>query len=203
MKSSEVRRLLRVTARTLTNYNNKGILHPVKINEKHYEYDEKEVYDLVNKNIDSRKNVTYARVSLRKQKDDLLRQNERLYDFCVSKGIELSEQLDDIKSGMNFKERKSFIRLVNMVVNHEIDTVVVENKDRLVRFGFDLVEELFKQHGTKIIVMSDVENKSYEQELTDDLISIIHYYSMKSYSNRRRLHNAQKALEENEQNEVE
>jgi putative resolvase len=203
MKSSEVRRLLGVTERTLTNYNNRGILHPVKINEKHYEYDEKEVYSLVNKNIDSRKNVTYARVSLRKQKDDLLRQNERLYDFCNSKGIELAEQLEDIKSGMNFNERKSFIRLVTMVVNHEIDTVVIENKDRLVRFGFDLVEELFKQHGTKIIVMSDVENKSYERELTDDLISIIHYYSMKSYSNRRRLHNAQKALEENEQNEVE
>lgn len=154
MKSSEVRRLLRVTERTLTNYNNRGILHPVKINEKHYEYDEKEVYSLVNKNIDSRKNVTYARVSLRKQKDDLLRQNERLYDFCVSNGIELAEQLEDIKSGMNFNERKSFIRLVTMVVNHEIDTVVIENKDRLVRFGFDLVDELFKQHGTKIIVMS-------------------------------------------------
>jgi len=81
-------------------------------------------------------------------------------------------------------------------MNYEIDKVVIENKDRLARFGFDLLKELFKMHGTEIIVMSEVDNKSYEQELTDDLISIIHYYSMKSYSHRRQLNNAKKALED-------
>jgi len=82
------------------------------------------------------------------------------------------------------------------VINHEVDKVIIENKDRLTRFGFELLKETFRKHGTEIIVISEVDNKSYEQELTDDLISIIHYYSMKSYSHRRQLHNAQKALEE-------
>ena len=142
--------------------------------------------------------VTYARVSLRKQKNDLVTQNERLYDFAIRNGYAITEQLQDIKSGMNFTERKAFMKLLTMVINHEVKTVIVENKDRLVRFGFDLVKELFRQHGTEIIVVSDADNKTYEQELTEDLISIIHYYSMKSYSNRRKMNKIKKILSEEE-----
>ena len=142
--------------------------------------------------------VTYARVSLRKQKNDLETQNERLYDFAIRNGYAITEQLQDIKSGMNFTERKAFMKLLTMVINHEVKTVIVENKDRLVRFGFDLVKELFRQHGTEIIVVSDTDNKTYEQELTEDLISIIHYYSMKSYSNRRKINKIKKILSEEE-----
>ena len=90
------------------------------------------------------------------------------------------------------------MKLLTMVINHEVKTVIVENKDRLVRFGFDLVKELFRQHGTEIIVVSDADNKTYEQELTEDLISIIHYYSMKSYSNRRKMNKIKKILSEEE-----
>ena len=85
-----------------------------------------------------------------------------------------------------------------MVINHEVKTVIVENKDRLVSFGFDLVKELFRQHGTEIIVVSDADNQTYEQELTEDLISIIHYYSMKSYSNKRKMNKIKKILSEKE-----
>lgn len=196
MRNKEVRQLLRVTQRTLTTYVNKGVLHPTKINSHHYEYDDNEVYALINKEVSDRVNVTYARVSLPKQKGDLARQNERLYNFAINNGIQLSEQLQDVKSGLNFAERKSFVKLLKMVTMHKVSKVIVENKDRLVRFGFDLVKEVFRQHGTEIVVMSDVDDKSYEQELTDDLISIIHYYSMKSYSNRRKFNNAKKALED-------
>ena len=86
------------------------------------------------------------------------------------------------------------MKLLNIVCENRVKTVIVENKDRLVRFGFNLLKEVFRLHGTEIVVISDIPNKSYEQELTDDLISIIHYYSMKSYSNRRKLNNAEKIL---------
>ena len=99
---------------------------------------------------------------------------------------------------MDFNERKAFMKLLTKVINNEVKTVIVENKDRLVRFGFDLVKELFRQHGTEIIVVSDADNKTYEQELTEDLISIIHYYSMKSYSNRRKINKIKKILSEEE-----
>ena len=85
----------------------------------------------------------------------------------------------------------------NLICENKVKTVIIENKDRLVRFGFDLVKEICKLHGTEIIVMSDYPNKTYEQELTDDLISIIHYYSMKSYANRIKLNKAENILKEN------
>ena len=96
---------------------------------------------------------------LQKQ-NDFVTQNECLYDFAIRNGYAITEQLQDIESGMNFTERKEFMKLVTMVINNEVKTVIVENKDRLVRFGFDLVKELFRQHGTEIIVVSDADNKN-------------------------------------------
>lgn len=201
MKSNEVKKVLGITQKTINNYVKTGKLHPIVINSHHYEYDRDEVYSLIKKRKE-RFNFTYARVSLPKQKNDLVTQNERLYDFALRNGIAIKEQLQDVKSGMAFSERKAFMKLLAMVTDNTVDTVVIENKDRLTRFGFEMINEVFKQHGTKIIVISEMENKSYEQELTDDLISIIHYYSMKSYSNRRKLHNAIKALKNNEDEEL-
>lgn len=197
MKSVEARNILGVTQKTLNTYIKTGKLHPVKINTNHYEYDRDEIYALLKKD-KQRVNVTYSRVSLPKQTNDLKTQTNRLYDFAIKNGYTLQYQFEDIKSGMEFKNRKQFNQLLDMVINNEINTVIIENKDRLVRFGFDLIETLFAKHGTNIVVVSETENKTYEQELTDDLISIIHYYSMRSYSNRRKLHNAETALKNNE-----
>lgn len=99
---------------------------------------------------------------------------------------------------MVFNERKGFNELLDAVLSNEVNTVIIENKDRLCRFGYDLLETVFKKHGTRIIVTSNSDSKTYEQELTDDLISIIHHYSMKSYSHRRKLNNAEKDLRETE-----
>ena len=197
MKAREVKKLLGITQKTINNYIKNGKLNPLKVNPHHYEYDRDEVYSLIKKS-KPRVNLTYARVSLPKQKNDLVTQNNRLYDFSLRNGYSISEQIQDVKSGMSFSERKGFMKLIDLVVNNSVDKVIIENRDRLVRFGFELLREVFQKHGTEIIVMSETENKSYEQELTDDLISIIHYYSMKSYSNRRKLHNAEKALKNNE-----
>ena len=92
------------------------------------------------------------------------------------------------------------MKLIEKINKKEVDLIVVLYKDRLVRFGFDLIKILFEKYGTNIIVLSDEPNKTYEQELTEDLISIIHYYSMKSYSHRRKLNNAEKALKEIDDN---
>lgn len=196
MKSKEVRDVLGVTQKTLNNYIKRGLLNPTIINSRHYEYDREEVYSLIKKT-NKRLNYTYSRVSLPKQKNDLSSQTQRLYDYATTNGYQIEEQLEDIKSGMDFNNRKNFKRLLELVVEEKVDTVFVENRDRLSRFGFELIETLFNLHGSKIVVLSNAENRIYEQELTDDLISIIHYYSMKSYSNRRGLHNAENALKSN------
>lgn len=197
MKTKEVLSILNITHRTLGNYVKQGKLHPIKINSKHFEYDAEEIYGLLGKNKE-RYNVTYSRVSLNKQKNDLKSQTERLYNYAISNGFSIKEQIEDIKSGMNFSERKGFIKLLNIVSKYEVKNVIVENKDRLVRFGFDLVKMLFSKFGTNIIVVSDVDNRTYEEEITDDLISIIHYYSMKSYSHRRKMNKAEKILKDSD-----
>lgn len=199
MKAREVRDALGITQMTIHNYITKGVLHPTVVNERHYEYDRDEVLALVGKRTKKPVSVvSYGRVSLPKQKADLESQNSRLYDFALRNGYVLSEQISDIKSGMEFKKRKGFSHLLDLVSDGRVSTVIIENKDRLARFGFELVENIFNRFGTEIVVMSDTPNKSYEQELTDDLVSIIHHYSMKAYSNRRRLNKAEKALRESE-----
>lgn len=93
-------------------------------------------------------------------------------------------------------DRKDFQEVVRMIIQGEVELLVIENKDRLVRFGYEILESIFKYFGTKILVLNDIlENKSYEQELTEDLISIIYYFTMKNYSHRRKLNKLRKELE--------
>ena len=201
MKAKEVLNILNIGHRTLGTYVKKGLLNPIKINTNHYEYDPEEVFSILGKKKE-RYNITYSRVSLPKQKNDLKTQTKRLYDFATSNGYLIKDQIEDVKSGMSFENRKGFVKLLKKVTNYEVKNVIIEHKDRLVRFGFELIEMLFDKYGTKIIVISDDDtNKTYEEEITDDLLSIIDYYSMKSYSHRRKLHNAAKALKTNDNTE--
>ena len=201
MKAKEVLNILNIGHKTLGTYVKKGLLNPIKINTNHYEYDPEEVFAILGKKKE-RYNITYSRVSLHKQKNDLKTQTKRLYDFATSNGYLIKEQIEDVKSGMSFEDRKGFVKLLKKVTNYEVKNVIIEHKDRLVRFGFELVKMLFEKYGTNIIIISDDEtNKTYEQELTDDLLSIIHYYSMKSYSYRRKLNNAAKALKTDDNTE--
>lgn len=198
MKAKQVKSILGITQQTIHNYMKLGKLKFTKINPYHTEYDDKSVYDLLGKPTKEKINITYSRVSLAKQKNDLTSQSERIYNFAISNGYKVSEQIEDIRSGMNFTDRKGLNLIISKVINGEIDTIIVENKDRLARFGFELIENFFKNFGTKILVTSDIENKSYEQELTEDLVSIIHHFSMKSYSNRRKLNKIKQDLLEPE-----
>ena len=96
-------------------------------------------------------------------------------------------------------DRKQFQEVLQMIIQGEVELLVLENKDRLVRFGYEILEQMFKYFGCKILVLNDIlENKTYEQELTEDLISIIHYFMMKNYSHRRKLNKLRKELESKE-----
>lgn len=196
MRVKEVKKILGVTNRTVCNYVKTGKIRFTKINNCRYDYNDEDVYRLAGKSIENRKVVTYSRVSLSKQKSDLESQTKRLYDFAISNGYVLDHQYSDVKSGMNFNDRKDFNRLMTEILDNKIDTIIIENKDRLCRFGFDMFENLCKCFNTKIIVTSNVEDKTYEQELTEDLVSIIHHFSMKAYSNRRKLNKMKEIMQE-------
>lgn len=198
MKSKEVLEKLGVTRVTLTKYVKEGTIKVRKKKNGQYDYDDDSVYEFLGLKHEKKDkvNVSYSRVSTYEQKDQLKEQTIRIYESCISRGIQLNEQIEDIQSGMD-SNRKGFNKLIERVIKGEIGFIVIENKDRLTRFNFDTLELIFKYFGTQIIVLNDsIDNKSYEQELTDDLISIIHYFTMKSYSQRRKLNKIRKELEE-------
>lgn len=203
MKAKDVMKILGITRQTLHNYIvQKYIRYIVKPNGD-YEYNDDDVYAFIGqkKEKKNKKIISYSRVSTQNQKEQLKAQTQRIYESCVSKGIQLDEQIEDIKSGMSF-DRKGFQKICEEIIKGEVELLVIENKDRLMRFGYDSFEGFFRYFGTKILVLSEeIQNKSYEQELSEDLIAIIHYFSMKSYSHRRKLNKIRKELEEEQRNE--
>ena len=198
MKAKQVMSKLNITRPTLCKYVKQGTLKVHKLPNGHYDYDEDSVYAFlgIKHKKPTKLNISYSRVSTQSQREHLKDQSNRIYESCISKGIRLDKQFEDIKSGMD-ANRKGFQSMIDLVVQGKVDLLIIETKDRLTRFNFDALEYIFKCFGTKIIVLNDtLDNKSYEQELTEDLISIIHYFTMKSYSHRRKLNKIRKELEQ-------
>ncbi len=132
--------------------------------------------------------VIYARVSTRQQKGDLDRQVERL--SAIYPGAEI---IKEVGGGLNFR-RKKFITLLGRVLQNDISIIVVAHKDRLARFGFDLVEWLCEQFNCKIVVLNQT-NLSPQAELVQDLIAILHSFSSRLYSIRRIQNQVKKELQ--------
>ena len=195
MTAKDVLKILNITRPTLTKYVKENKIKVDAVINGQYVYNDESVYSLIGlkKEKQNRLNVIYARVS-NPPKKYLDEQLKRLINFCSEKGITIDKEYFDIKSGINFK-RDQFKDLIQEIVKGNIELIVIENKDRLCRFGFDLFNEFCKYFKTKIIVVNELSEKNFEQELTEDLISIIHYFSMKSYSHRRKLNKIKKELE--------
>ena len=202
LSSKEVANLCGVTIHTVCMWRKEGKLPFMKINDRVILHKIEDVEKLLNKKIFSeenakkRKNIIYARVSTSKQKDDLKKQIQILNDFCNSNGIIIDEIFAEIASGIN-EDREEFNKIIDLVINKEIDKIYITFEDRLTRFGFKYFENLFDKFDTQIVVLNNkINDESFEEELSNDLISIIHHFSMKMYSNRRKkLKEASKLIE--------
>ena len=137
-----------------------------------------------------RVSVGYCRVSSISQKSDLKHQEEYVYSYTLAKGIILDELYSDVGSGLNYKRKKWNI-LLQRVMNQEIDKIYITYKDRFVRFGFEWFEQLCKDNGTEIIILNQKQT-SPEEELTEDLLSILHVFSARSYGLRKYKTNIEK-----------
>ncbi len=113
-------------------------------------------------------------MSSQKQKEDLERQINVMKEKYPNHLI-----ISDIGSGLNFK-RKGLLDIINMGIKNEINEVIIAYKDRLARFGYDLIEIILKEHSNaNIIILNKTEEKTTEQELTEDIISIMNVYVAK------------------------
>jgi putative resolvase len=129
--------------------------------------------------------AVYARVSSHEQrkKGDLDRQKGRVLAHCVGKKYPVTHVLEEVGSGMT-DTRPKMLRLFDLAVKKEIGRVVIEHKDRLARFNFNIFQKFFESHGVAVEWIEDVLPKSYEAELVEDMVSLMASFSAKVYGKR-------------------
>jgi len=185
MKPMEVLKILRISRPTLYRYVNQGFIRRTPLPNGRYIYHDEDVYKILNKDV-KRKIYLYARVSTSKQKKDLSNQIDMLKSWCFTNGLQINGIYSDVASGISFEKRKQFFELLDEVIDHKVEKVIIAYKDRLSRVAFDLFYYLFKQFGTEIVVISEVGNKKMDaEEIFEEIVSLLHCYSMKLYNKRK------------------
>lgn len=174
-----------VTPQTLRTWHKEGRLNPAFITDGgHRRYTHKQYLEFVGEtsNQTTKLNVGYVRVSSKKQSDDLVRQAQMMENYLIAKGKPF-KIIQSVESGINYKNPQLH-ELIRLVVNKEVDTVYVLYKDRLVRFGFDLLEFLFNEFGVSIEVVNQ-QTESAQEELVTDLIQVLTTFSTKLNGKRK------------------
>ena len=184
MTAKEVLRVLQITRPTLTKYVKENKLKVTVKGNGRYDYDADSVYKMRNKDIE-RKTYLYARVSTVKQKKDLENQVQLLKMFCFQNGYVIHGIYQEIASGICFDKRNQFFNMLDEILAGRVKRVIITYKDRLSRVGFELFTYLFKKYGCEIIVMSEIGSEKLDsEEVFEEIISLLHCYSMKLYSKR-------------------
>lgn len=186
MKAKEVMKLLDISRSTLHNYTKDGRITVTKLDNGYYDYDEESVFKIMKK--DSRINVIYSRVSTYKQKTDLENQINKINNYCKYNNIQIGKIYSDIHSGLDL-DRSNFNKLMDDVIDLKIKNVYITHKDRLTRLSFKTIKQLFNKYGTNIIEITkntQTSNNSNDNEIFEELISLMHIFSTTMYSNRRK-----------------
>ena len=183
------------TIQTLRNWDKKNILKPSHVTQGGTRYYSQEQLNhflgLKSEKQINKKIIGYCRVSSHKQKDDLERQIENVKTYMYAKGYQF-EIITDIGSGINYN-KKGLNQLIDFVTNSEVEKIVVLYKDRLIRFGYELIENLCHKFGTTIEIIDNTE-KTEQQELVEDLVQIITVFSCRLQG--KRANKAKKMIKE-------
>ena len=180
-----VTQILGVTAQTLRNWDKEGKLKPAYTKSNGYRYYSEEDVLSYTKERDTKKErklVGYVRVSSKKQEDDLNRQKENLERYLKQTNQEY-EIVSDIGSGINYN-KSGLKKLIEKINKKEVDEIVVLYKDRLLRYGFELIEYFATLNNVKIRVLDKI-NKTEDEELVEDLVQIITVFSCKTQGKRK------------------
>lgn len=203
---SEFAKRIGKSASSLRNWDREGTLKPDYLSPGgHRMYSEEQACKFlgldyreeVNISTYDKKVVGYCRVSTRKQKDDLTRQMELVQSYMIARGYQF-EMISDIGSGINYNN-KGLNKLIKEIVNNKVEKVVVLYKDRLVSFGFELIESICKEFNVSIEII-DSTQRTDEQELVEDMIQIVTVFSCRLQG--KRANKAKKILKEMESIEM-
>ncbi|MGL6106233.1 IS607 family transposase [Romboutsia sp.] len=179
----EASEFLGVSVPTMRRWENEGKITSYRTTGKHRRYDKNDLIRFKCKEDDSFKiTIAYCRVSSSNQKQDLERQIENVSNYCIAKGYQF-KVISDLGSGLNYN-KKGLKELIALICSEEIDRIVINYKDRLIRFGYEMIEELCSIYNVKIEVINHTEDKIYEEELVEDVLSVITVFSSKLYGSR-------------------
>jgi len=190
---SEAASRLGRSVKTLQRWDRDGVLKPAhrtKTGRRAYTADQLDEFLGRKRGHEPSRVVAYCRVSSAAQKPDLKNQRRVLEDFAAARGLAGVEWIEEVGGGLNF-ERKRFLEIMDAVGRREVKTLVVAHKDRLVRFGFQWFERHCQRNGCEILVLNN-ESLSPEQEMVQDLMTIVHCFSSRLYG----LRNYKKKLKE-------
>ena len=175
---------LGVSVSTLRRWDETGVLVAQRTPKGHRRYDLSKINPNLTRNKveQQRKTIAYARVSSHDQKPDLQRQIEMLKLYCSSQGWSF-EVISDLGSGMNY-HKKGLKRLLDDILDNKIDRLVLTHKDRLLRFGAELVFALCEARQVEVVIINQGENLSFGEELAQDVLEIITVFSARLYGSR-------------------
>lgn len=197
----EFSKLIGKNSQTLREWDKKDILKPHHVAPTGYRYYSQEQLNhfLGLRGIDTKtkKVIGYCRVSSHNQKDDLERQIENVKTYMIAKGYSF-DVITDIGSGINYN-KKGLNQLIDMITNSEVEKIVILYKDRLLSFGFEMIENLCNKYGTTIEIIDNTE-KTEEQELVEDLIQIVTVFSCRLQG--KRANKAKKMIKELLENDI-
>ncbi|MCW9134083.1 IS607 family transposase [Bacillus paramycoides] len=184
-KSKEFAEMINVSVRTLQRWDNEGVLTAYRNPKGRRYYTDKQYKDYMGIQEENkvRKTVIYTRVSNRGQKDGLENQIEFLKTFANARGMIVDEVIKDIGSGLNYN-RKQWNKLIEDCTDGNVSTIIIAHRDRFIRFGYEWFEKFLGKLGVEIIVVNN-EKLSPQEELVQDLISIIHVFSCRIYGLRK------------------
>ena len=182
---SEFSELSGISKSTLRRYDNDNTFKPAFTSKGgHRRYTETQLFEITQKKRKAinKINIGYVRVSSKKQVDDLERQYNLMENYLISKG-ESFQIIKSVGSGVNYNNQ-SLNELIDLVISGKVNKIFIMYKDRLVRFGFELLENLFKRYDVDIEIINH-QNNTTEEELVTDLIQIITVFSTKLKGKRK------------------
>lgn len=196
----EAAKTLGVSIETLRRWESAGKIVSERTPNGHRRYDvSKLLYDSRKSAPEIRKTVAYARVSSHDQKEDLERQKKVLEMYCASQGWTF-EILSDLGSGMNY-HKKGLQKLIQAILSEKIGRLVVTHKDRLLRFGAELVFSICEAKEVEVVIINKGTETSFEEDLAKDVLEIITVFSARLYGsgsrkNQKLIDGLKKAVEE-------
>lgn len=179
---ARARHYLNVTSETLRSWDNQGKIRTIRTPSGFRNYSMDDIKKIIGSNVvkySIKRRICYCRVSSKKQSDDLERQEEYMKEKFPNHEI-----ISDIGSGLNWK-RIGLKSILEQSMLGNVEEVVVAHRDRLCRFGFELVEFIFEKNKTRLFVVDTDGEKSSNAELAEDIISIIHIYSCRAMGKRK------------------